>query len=180
MQLYWYIAIGASVFFILQTIMTFVGGVGGDADIDTDADVGSGHSDFPFHFFTLRNLVSFLLGFGWTGVSLYRSIASQWVLLLISILVGLLFIVIFFIIVKSLLKLSENNTFKIEDTIGRTGDVYIQIPAAKLGIGKVFVSVKGSIHELSAITEDSELLKVGTLIKVVKVEGKTLLVTAYK
>ena len=181
-QVYWYIAIGASVFFILQTIMTFVGGIGGDTDIDTDMDTddGSGHGDLPFHFFTLRNLISFLLGFGWTGVSLYKSIGSQWVLLLISVLVGLLFIAIFFIIIKMLLKLSENNTFKMEDTIGKTGDVYIQIPAAKSGMGKVFISVKGSTHELSAMTEDAEPLKVGSLVKVVKVESKTLLVTAYK
>jgi len=177
LQVYWYIAIGASVFFILQTIVTFVGG-GGDVDVDVDTDAGQ--VDSPFHFFSLRNLVSFLLGFGWTGVSLYRSIGSQWVLLVIAILVGLLFIAMFFFIIKTLLKLSEDNSFKIKDTLGKTGDVYVQIPPKKSGKGKVFVSVRGSTHELSAITEDDELLKVGSLIKVVKVEEKTLIVTAYK
>ena len=178
LQVYWYIAIGASVFFILQTIVTFVGGGGGDMDIDVDTDAG--HTDSPFHFFSLRNLVSFLLGFGWTGVSLYRSIGSQWVLLFVSILVGMLFIAMFFFIIKTLLKLSEDNTFKIEDTLGKTGDVYIQIPAGRSGKGKILISVKGSTHELSAITEDNELLKVGIIVKVVKVEDKTLLVTANK
>ena len=176
LQVYWYIAIGASVFFILQTIVTFIGGGGGDVDIDVDADVDDAGS--PFHFFSLRNLVSFLLGFGWTGVSLYKSIGSQWVLLVIAILVGLLFIAIFFFVIRTLLKLSENNSFKMEDTLGKTGDVYIQIPANKSGKGKVFVSVRGSTHELSAITEDEELLKVGTLVRIVKVEDKTLIVTA--
>ena len=184
LQVYWYIAIGASVFFILQTIVTFVGGGGGDIDVDidvdTDADAGAGHADSPFHFFSLRNLVSFLLGFGWTGVSLYNTITSQWLLLIVAIIVGMLFIAMFFFVIKTLLKLSEDNTFKMEDTVGKTGDVYIQIPANKSGRGKVFISVKGSTHELSAITDDDELLKVGTLIKVLKVEDKTLIVTAYK
>jgi len=181
-QVYWYIAIGASVFFILQTIVTFVGGGGGDIDVDVDVDVDTdaGHADSPFHFFSLRNLVSFLLGFGWTGVSLYNTITIQWLLLVIAIIVGLLFVAMFFFIIKTLLKLSEDNTFKMEDTVGKTGDVYIQIPPNQSGRGKVFVSVNGSTHELSAITEDGELLKVGTLVKVLKIEDKTLIVTAYK
>ena len=176
LQVYWYIAIGASVFFIVQTIATFVGMGGGEADVDTDTSVG--HGDFPFHFFSLRNLVSFLLGFGWTGVSLYKSITSSLVLLIAAILVGLLFIAIFFFIIKSLLKLSEDNSFKIEDTLGKTGDVYIPIPPQKSGKGKVFVSVKGSTHELAAITNDEAPLKAGCLVKVLRVEDKTLIVTA--
>ena len=145
LQVYWYIAIGASVFFILQTIVTFIGG-GGDVDVDVNVDTDAGHIDSPFHFFSLRNLVSFLLGFGWTGVSLYRSIGSQWVLLCVAILVGLLFIAMFFFIIKTLLKLSEDNSFKMEGTVGKTGDVYIRIPPNKSGKGKVFISVKGSTH----------------------------------
>jgi len=176
LQVYWYIAIGASVFFIIQTIATFIGGSGSDTDMDIDTEVG--HGDFPFHFFSLRNLVSFLLGFGWTGVSLYKAIPSQWLLLLAAILVGLFFIAIFFFIIRTLLKLSEDNSFQMEHTINKTGDVYLQVPANKTGKGKVFVSVRGSTHELSAITEDPEPLKVGSMVKVLNVENKTLIVTA--
>ena len=178
LQVYWYIAIGASVFFIIQTIATFVGGSGADADVDTVIDTSVGHGDFPFHFFSLRNLVSFLLGFGWTGVSLHKSIQTPWLLLLAAILVGLLFVGMFFFIIRTLLKLSENNAFKIEDTLGKTGDVYMQIPPSKSGKGKVFISVNGSTHELSAITDDPELLKAGSLVKVIKVDDKTLTVTS--
>ena len=149
-QIYWYIAIGASVFFIIQTIVTFIGS-GGDTDVHADTDVGS-----PFHFFSLRNLISFLLGFGWTGVALFNSIESQWGLLSVAVLVGLLFVAIFFFIIKTLLKLSEDNSFRIEDTLDKTGDVYMQIPANKIGKGKILISVKGSTHELSAITEDRD------------------------
>jgi len=174
LQVYWYIAIGAGLFFILQTIMTFVGS-GADTDIETDTtadDIGT-----PFQLFSLRNLVSFLLGFGWTGVALYNSIGSKWVLLIISILVGLSFVAVFFFVIRTLLKLSEDNSFKIEDTLGKTGDVYTQIPANKSGKGKILISVKGSTHELYATTEDSELIKVGTIVKVIKVEDKILTVT---
>lgn len=175
-QFYWYIAIGASVIFIIQTIMTFVGAdadTGVDADFDGNLDGG----DSPFQLFSLRNLINFLLGFGWAGVSLYTAIESNVLLAIVAFLVGVLFIAFFFFIMRALLKLSEDNSFKIEDTIGKTADVYLSIPAAKTGKGKVFISVKGSTHELSAITNSVDEIKNGSLVKVVGIEGDILVVT---
>ncbi len=175
-QFYWYIAIGASVIFIIQTIMTFVGAdadTGVDADFDGNLDGG----DSPFQLFSLRNLINFLLGFGWAGVSLYTAIESNVLLAIVAFLVGVLFIAFFFFIMRALLKLSEDNSFKIEDTIGKTADVYLSIPAAKTGKGKVFISVKGSTHELSAITNSIDEIKNGSLVKVVGIEGDILIVT---
>ena len=175
-QFYWYIAIGASVIFIIQTIMTFVGAdadTGVDADFDGNLDGG----DSPFQLFSLRNLINFLLGFGWAGVSLYNVIENNILLAIVAFLVGVLFIAFFFFIMRALLKLSEDNSFKIEDTIGKTADVYLSIPAAKTGKGKVFISVRGSTHELSAITNSVEEIKNGSLVKVVGIEGDILIVT---
>ena len=175
-QFYWYIAIGASVIFIIQTIMTFVGAdadTGVDADFDGNLDGG----DSPFQLFSLRNLINFLLGFGWAGVSLYNVIDNNILLAIVAFLVGVLFIAFFFFIMRALLKLSEDNSFKIEDTIGKTADVYLSIPAAKTGKGKVFISVRGSTHELSAITNSVDEIKNGSLVKVVGIEGDILIVT---
>ena len=175
-QFYWYIAIGASVIFIIQTIMTFIGAdsdTGVDADFDGNLDGG----DSPFQLFSLRNLINFLLGFGWAGVSLYNVIESNVLLAIVAFLVGIFFIAFFFFIMRALLKLSEDNSFKIEDTIGKIADVYLSIPAAKAGKGKVFISVRGSTHELSAITNSVDEIKNGSLVKVVGIEGDILVVT---
>lgn len=175
-QFYWYIAIGASVIFIIQTIMTFIGAdadTGVDADFDGNLDGG----DSPFQLFSLRNLINFLLGFGWTGVSLYNIIPNKILLGIVALLVGIVFIAIFFFVMKVLMRLSEDNSFNIEDTIGKTADVYLTIPAAKSGKGKIFISVKGSTHELPAITGSLEEIKNGALVKVVEIEGDILVVT---
>jgi len=175
-QFYWYIAIGASVIFIIQTIMTFIGAdadTGVDADFEGDLDGG----DSPFQLFSLRNLINFLLGFGWTGASLYGVIENNTILGIVAGLIGVLFIAIFFFLMKLLMRLAEDNSFKIEDTIGKTGDVYMNIPAAKSGKGKVFISIKGSTHELSAITTSNDDIKSGSLIKVLSIEGDILVVT---
>ncbi|MDR1882965.1 MAG: NfeD family protein [Prevotella sp.] len=175
-QFYWYIAIGASVIFIIQTIMTFIGA---DADAGSDAgfDGNTDGADSPFQLFSLRNLINFLLGFGWTGASLYDTINNRIVLGIVAFLVGALFIALFFLVMKALVKLSEDNTFNMEDTIGKTADVYMNIPAAKGGKGKIFVSIKGSIHELPAITSGNTDIKSGSPVKVNAIEGGILLVS---
>ena len=159
LQIYWGVAIFSGALFIVQTIMTFVGmDSGGDIDIDTDVDVGSGfHIDSPFDLFTVRNMINFLLGFGWAGVCFYSVIGSLFWLNLLAIIVGLVFVALFFLIVKQFLKLSVDNTFKIADAVGKTADVYLSIPAAKSGKGKIHVSVAGAIHELGAMTEGDRI-----------------------
>jgi hypothetical protein len=89
--------------------------------------------------------------------------------------VGLGFVAIFFLIISQIKKLAEDNTFKISETLGKTGEVYLTIPEKKSGTGKVQISVKGSFKELSAIT-DSETLKSGTLIKVKSIDSDNILV----
>jgi hypothetical protein len=126
--------------------MTFLGLSDGE-DMDSD----TGDVELPFEIFTLRNLINFLLGFSWTGIS-FNSIENKTVLIIISVIVGLLFVAIFFFLIKQILKLSENNSFKIESTLHKTAQVYLTIPEAKSGKGKVLISINGAIHELDAMT----------------------------
>lgn len=157
--------------------MTFIG-TDSDTGIDADFDGNLDGVDHPFQLFSLRNLINFFLGFGWAGASLYTVIGSQFLLAIVAIVVGLIFIGIFFLVMKSLMKLAEDNSFNIEDTIGKTADVYTTIPPNKSGKGKIFISVKGSTHELDAVTTNHEALTVGSLVKVVDIDGNLLIVTS--
>lgn len=172
LKTYWYIALPVSLFFLLQTIMTFIGLSGSETDIDSD----SGDSDLPFEIFTLRNLINFLLGFSWTGISFYDSIENKAVLIIISVVVGIVFIGLFFILIKQILNLGEDNSFKFESTINQTATVYLTIPESKSGVGKVQVSIKGAFHELQAMTEASEKITTGSLVKIKNVENNILIV----
>lgn len=174
-RIYWYLAIGASIVFIIQTIMTFVGAdadTGMDADFDGNMDAGA----YPFQLFSLRNLINFLLGIGWAGATLYDVIDNQIVLAIIATIIGLLFVFIFFLVIKALMTMAEDNSFHLESTIGKTGDVYLTIPPAKTGKGKIFISAQGSTRELDAITAYDKPIKNGMLIKVIAVDGDLLIV----
>ena len=74
------------------------------------------------------------------------------------------------------MKLSENNSFKIENTINKTAEVYLTIPETKSGKGKIQISVNGSLHELDAITNSSEKLNSGIPVKVVAIENNLVIV----
>ena len=82
-------------------------------------------------------------------------------------------------LIKQILKLSEDNSFKIEETLHKTADVYLTIPEKKSGKGKIQISVKGSVHELDAMTQQLERIPSGSVVKVVAVESGVLIVEKF-
>lgn len=175
LKMFWFIAIPASVIFIVQTVMTFIGADSSDGmSADFDGDMGDG--DAPFQLFSLRNLINFLLGFGWTGVSSYHSIENKTLLILLAVVVGVVFVFLFFIIIRQLQKLAEDNSFQLSSTLNKTADVYLAIPEKKTGKGKIMISIKGSYHELDAMTEAEQRIPTGAVVKIVKIENSDILI----
>ena len=70
-KIFWVIAILFSLLFLLQFVLSFIGGDGdttiGDADASIDHDSGMG-----YQFLTLKNLIAFFSVFGWTGIAFIR------------------------------------------------------------------------------------------------------------
>ncbi len=172
LKTFWIMAIFSSLVFVIQTILVFVGIDGTDADTDFDAEVG--HGVGVGEYLSFRNLINFLLGFSWTGVLMYDNFSNKSILVFIAVAVGLVFVLIFFYVMAQIKTLAEDNSFKIEETIGKTGEVYLRIRNNYSGKGKVLVSVKGSMHELPAITE-GERLETGALVVVLSIENDSLL-----
>jgi hypothetical protein len=176
-KFFWIIALCASLVFLIQTIMTFVG-LGTDADVDAgpmDGSVDSMEDGSLSGVFSFRNLINFLLGYGWAGALLYCSIEKGWVLQVVAIAVGLAFVLAFVFMFRQVMKLSHDGSFKMSEAVGLKADVYLRIPASRSGRGKVQVSVKGSVHEVDAMTDRSEEIATGAQVKIVKVLGDDLL-----
>ncbi len=171
---FWYIAIPTSLIFLIQTIITFSGlDVADGFDTDFNADV---HDGGDFQLFSLRNLINFLLGFSWTGISFYSTLGEKPVFLIITALVvGVLFVLLFFFVIKQVQKLAEDNSFKLTNTLHKTAEVYLTIPENKTGKGKIMISVNGAFHELEAMTEN-ERIPSGSAVKVIKIENNNLLI----
>ena len=174
LKTFWYIAIPASLIFVVQTIMTFIGADATDG-IEADFNGDFDGADAPFQLFSLRNLINFLLGFSWAGISFYGFINSTPLLILAAVGVGIAFMLMFFVIIRQVQKLAEDNSFKITSTLNKTADVYLAIPEHKTGKGKILISVNGSVHELDAMTENDRI-PTGAVVKVVKIENNNILI----
>lgn len=174
LKIFWFVAIPTSLIFIIQTIMTFIGLDSSDGiDADFDGDLSDG--DAPFQLFSLRNLINFLLGFSWTGISFFTTIENRYILITLAVAVGAVFVYAFFLIIRQVQKLAEDNSFKIENTLNKTAEVYLAIPEKKSGKGKVMVSVNGSFHELDAMTE-AKRIPTSTIVKIVKIVNNNVLI----
>ncbi len=174
LKTFWLVAIPASLIFIFQTIMTFLGSDPSDG-IEADFDGNFDGADSPFQLFSFRNLINFLLGFSWTGISFYTAVSNPTYLMLLALLIGALFVYFFFIIIRQVQRLAEDNSFKISNTLNKTAEVYLTIPEKKSGKGKIMISVNGAFHELDAMTEN-EKITTNTMVRVIRIENDNILI----
>lgn len=199
-KFYWFLAIPASLLFIIMTILTFIGlgeseladdfDTDVDVDVDVDGDIGDGldadgaaadghvdaggHGFFDaFHLFTFRNFVVFFMIFGWTGIAMIKSDAKIFLTVIISFIAGLamMFIVSFLFYLIS--KLVHSGNVSIKSAVGATGNVYLPIPEKKSGAGKVNVVVEGRKIEYKAMTKGKKILT-GESIKVIGLVNKEI------
>ena len=174
LKTFWYVALPSRLIFIFQTILTFFGADATDG-IDADFDGDFDGADAPFQLFSFRNLINFLLGFSWTGISFYSLIPNPFLLFALALGVGIFFIYLFFIIIRQVQRLAEDNSFKITNTLNKTAEVYLTIPANKSGKGKIMISINGAFHELDAMTEGDKIIS-NAIVKVVRIENDNILI----
>lgn len=174
MQVFWACAIVASGIFLIQLVLTMIGMDSNSVDVEFDVADISNASDSTMDMggglslFSIRNLINFFLGFGWAGVSLASYIELNLWLILISVGVGILFVLMFFYIRKQTMKLETNGAFDIAHTLHKTATVYLRIPSERKGRGKVQVSQGGAVQEIDALTDGPELAS-GTLVRILEV-----------
>lgn len=174
LRTYWFIALPVTIVFLIQSVMTFIGLDATDGvDADFDGDTSGGEA--PFQLFSFRNLINFLIGFSWGGIAFYKTIENKTLLIIISVLIGSAFLYLFFLIIRQLMKLEEDNSFTLTKAVGKTGNVYLAIPAFKADYGIVQISVQGTVRELQAITEH-ERIESGALIRVVGIASDNLVI----
>ena len=175
MKLLWGVTLAASLIFIIQSILTFIGADGGDGGIETDVDTGfdSEAADAAVeggtNLYTFRNFVNFFLGFGWSAILLQEKITSIPLLLLISAIIGVALVALVMYLFKWLSGMQQSgniNLYKL--AVGCNGTTYLTIPGERQGKGKVQISINNSVREYNAVT-DSDSLPTGTQIRVVEV-----------
>jgi len=182
MKILWGVTLTASLIFIIQSILTFVG-ADADSSFDVDVDTSMDGADLSnieggSNLYTFRNFVNFILGFGWSAILLQDSISSTGVLIFVSALVGVALVAAVMYLFKWLAGMQQSGNINLQKLApGCEGKVYLTIPAARKGSGKVQITISGAVREYDAVTENEADLKTGAPIRVIDVvDANTLLV----
>ena len=182
MKLLWAVTLTASLIFIIQTVMTFLGADADSTDFDVDVDTSMDGADLSnidggSNLYTFRNFVNFFLGFGWAAILLQKSVKSTGLLVVLAVLVGVALVVAVMYLFKWLSSMQQSGNINVfKACVGCQGKCYLRIPAERSGEGKVQITIQGAVREYNAVTDGDEI-KTGTPVRVSEViNANTLLV----
>ncbi len=177
LKIYWVIAIPFTIFFLLQMVLSLFGG-GDHPDNVVDVDVETDHG-ISFQFLTVKNMVAFFTIFSWTGIACTSAGWSTTMTLITSTLSGLAMMAMMAAIFYFMSKMNTSGTMKIAEAVGKTGEVYLSIPAKRSKTGKIQIMVGGLLRTLDAMTDDEENISTGKQAKVsALLDNNILLVTS--
>lgn len=203
-QVFFYIALPATVILIIQTILLFLGNVGpgsGDSglesdtsgmdfdtdgadgmdfaeDVDVSGDAGDSGGEFDAYglrFFTVRGVIAFLTIAGWAGICCVELGAPPAVSIIVSIALGTLAFVGIAYLVRALMGLQQITNLDYRAALGQMGDVYLTVPPKGEGAGKVSLTLGGSLSEYDAITYGRRI-KTGESVRVIDVVRENVMV----
>lgn len=167
-EIYWYVAIISTGLLGLIIILNIIGIDLDEIDFDTDLD-----------FFSFNSLVGFFCVAGWVGYLGGRTTDfEEWILLGLSILLGLMTYVGSILILKKMKNWESSGNIDIKNAVGTVGKVYLGIPAKDEGEGQVEILIQGRLKIMRAISL-SEPMQTGDKVLVYDIEDNKLVVTPY-
>ncbi len=169
--------------FVARMILMFISGLGhgdlsgggGDAgadggDLGGDVHHGGGttDSDVSFKALSFQGLTAFFMMFGLVGWAMIReSKYSAPISALAAAGAGIGTVWLLKFLFESAGKLQSSGTLDLNNAVGREGTVYLTIRPGQ--VGKIQITVQNRMETLDATTEQTEDIKTGQRIKVVKV-----------
>ena len=175
-QIYFWIALAATIFLIVQIIMLCFSSFGGDTDLDgdgeIDVDVDSGVS-----LFTTKSLTAFLSIGGWAGLLTSLAIESElkWLSIIVALVAGAAAWAGVYFALRGIAKMQCNGALQTEKLVGQHATVYVSIPAKRSGRGKITLEAQGKFTELDAVT-DGDRISVDEVVEIIATENECTVV----
>ena len=198
LQIFYCIAIPATLVLLIQTILMLIGVGDGDADFDApdgeidldfdgdatpdgfDGDIDDLAGLDSLHIFTVRGIIAFFVIFGWVGVVMESANIPLVVTLIVASICGFATMLLIAYLFKLVLRLRSDGTADNRNALGSAGKVYLTIPPARSGEGKINLMLQGAYVERNAVTDETESIPTGCEIIVVGTSGQTSLVVKRK
>ena len=167
-----YIAICATVLFVLKSIIFMI--LGGDAEVHADFNALT-DCDISFDFLSIQSILAFCMGFGWIGLTAIKYVQMGKVIsIVLALIAGLVFMTISAYLMFVIKKLEKKVVVNYEDYIGAEGKSYTNLHCNT--VGQIQIVINNKLQTLNAISLCEEEIKAFSPIKLVKVENNTLYV----
>ena len=169
-HVFFWIAIAASALLVVQIVLmlfSFAGFDGdiGDGDLDADFD-----ADGSLPFFSLKAITAFFSVGGWCGFATATYVDNVWLPVLVSVLTGAVALVGVGFAMRGISKLQCSGNLVKEKLTGAVATVYVSVPPARQGRGKVTLNVQGRFTELDAVTDEEERLNCDEQVEILSYE----------
>lgn len=135
-----------------------------------DHAVGHGNlSTWIFGVLSFKTLTAAAAFFGLAGCAAHAAHMTPAAQLTIATLAGLGAMYGVHWIMRSITRLSEDGTVRLDRSVGKEGTVYLTVPGNRKGTGKVQFKLQNRLVEYPAITNYDETLPTGRRIRIVNV-----------
>ena len=176
-QIFFWLGIVSTLFMIVQIVLMSVSSFGGDIDIDGDGDIDV-DTDSGVSIFTVKSITAFFAVGSWSGL-LTCALASeklQWLAIIVALVAGAAGMSVMVLLLRAIVKLQCNGAFEIEKIIGQSATVYVSVPPARSGRGKITMNAQGRFMELDAVTDCETRLAVDEVVEIVSTENECAVV----
>jgi membrane protein implicated in regulation of membrane protease activity len=176
-QIYFWLGIVSTILLVVQIILLSLSSFGGDVDIDGDGDIDV-DTDSGISLFSLKSITAFFAVGSWIGLLVCALVAEelQWISVICAVVAGLLAMLAVVFILKAMLKLQCSGNLVPEKLIGQRATVYVSIPPARTGRGKITLTAQGKYMELDAITDSTERLNCDEAVEITSTDADCIVV----
>lgn len=176
-HIFFWLGIVSTVFLIIQIILLCISGFGGDLDVDGDGDIDV-DTDSGVSIFTVKSITAFFAVGSWAGL-LTCTLASdklQWLAILVAFIAGAAGMSIVVLLMRAIVKMQCNGAFEMDKIVGQQATVYVSVPPARSGRGKITLNAQGRFMELDAVTDCETKLAVDEKVEIVSTENECTVV----
>lgn len=179
MSLYLACAVFGALLLLLQLVGGFVGGDGDHAAATGDHHgLGLFGHEGLLQLPSLRTVAAALAGFGVAGAGLLSAGAARGTALGAALATAVVAGGAVVLLTRLLLRFESDGAVQLTQAIGRPATVYVPIPGAGGGAGKVQLTLQGRIVDCAAVAADAAPLATGRPVLVVDVTDDHTLVVA--
>lgn len=189
-QIFACVAIPATVVLLVQTVLMLVGigleADGGDISVGESIDADGPEFDVDLdgmdalRIFSIRGIIAFLVVFGWVGFVMDCAGVMLLITVPVAAVCGFLMMLVLALLMRTVMRLRNDGNLDNRNALGVSGRVYLTVPPARTGEGKVNVLLQGTYVERDAVTDEGEPIPTGCEIVVIGLSGQTTLVVKRK